>query len=248
MAVTLAQPLLVAQEAREAMANEPDRDAWKRAVAAVAVERVQNGMVIGLGSGSTAECVVEVLGARARAGLSFLAIASSERTATLARAGGIRLTDFAAHPRLDLTIDGADQVERGPLNLIKGRGGALLREKIVADSSEHLLIVVDATKLSERLDIPVPVEVVLFGLEATAHKIAGLGASTRPRVDAAGAPYVTDGGNAILDCDFGPIDDPASLEFALRALVGVIETGLFIGRADEVLIADADGVRSLTRD
>lgn len=230
------------------MANQPDRDAWKRAVAAVAAERVQDGMAVGLGSGSTAECVVEQLAARARAGLSFVAIPSSERTAALARAGGIRLTDFAAHPRLDLTVDGADQVERGTLNLIKGRGGALLREKIVADASEYLLIVADATKLTERLNIPVPVEVVPFGLEATANKIARLGGSARRRVDGAGAPYVTDGGNAILDCDFGPIDDPAGLELALRALVGVIETGLFIGRADEALIADAGGVRSLTRD
>lgn len=230
------------------MANESDRDAWKRAVAAVAAERVQDGMVVGLGSGSTAECVVDLLAARARAGLSFLAVASSERTAALARAGGIRLTDFAAHPRLDLTIDGADQVERRTLNLIKGRGGALLREKIVADASDRLLIVVDASKISERLDIAVPVEVVPFGLAVTALKIARLGAATRQRTGGDGAPYVTDGGNAILDCDFGAIADPAGLELALRALVGVIETGLFIGRTDEVLIGDADGVRSLMRD
>lgn len=230
-----------------AMVDASDRDGWKQAVAAVAAKRVRDGMAVGLGSGSTAECVVERLAARVQAGLSFVGIATSERTAALARSLGIRLTDFAAHPRLDLTIDGADQVERGTLNLIKGRGGALLREKIVADASARLLIVVDATKLSDRLDIAVPVEVVSFGLEATAAKIAHLGGVTRRRMAANGTPYVTDGGNAILDCDFGPIADPAGLELALRALVGVIETGLFIGRAEEVLFANAEGVASLTR-
>ena len=227
------------------MPQEADRDAQKRAVAAVAAERVREGMVVGLGSGSTAECVIDVLAARVRAGLSFVAIPSSERSAAKAREGGIRLTDFATHPGIDLTIDGADQVELGTLNLVKGRGGALLREKIVADSSGSLLIVADGSKLTDSLDIAVPVEVVPFGLEATARKLERLGATARRRLGGDGAPYVTDGGNAILDCDFGRIDDPAALEARLRALVGVIETGLFIARAGEVLVADAAGVRSL---
>lgn len=226
----------------------PDTDALKRAVAAVAAERVIDGMVLGLGSGSTAERVIEVLAARVRAGLSFLAIPTSERTAALARAGGIRLTDFAAHSTIDMTIDGADRVERGTLNLIKGRGGALLREKIVADASARLLIVADAGKLTEVLDMPVPVEVVAFGLQATARKIERLGGKPARRLATDGKPYVTDGGNAILDCDFGRLDDPAALDGRLRALVGVVETGLFIGRADEVLIAGSDGVQSLLPD
>jgi len=228
-------------------ADAPDRDAWKRAAAAAAVERVQDGMVLGLGSGSTAAFVVELLAARVRAGLAIVAIPTSEQTAAQACAGGIRLTDFAAHPLIDLTIDGADQAERGTLNLIKGMGGALLREKIVADTSERLLIVVDASKLADRLILPIPVEVVPFGIAATTRKIERLGAVARRRMQADGAAYVTDGGNAILDCDFGPIGDPGGLEGRLRALVGVIETGLFVNRAHEVLAADANGVRSLRR-
>jgi ribose 5-phosphate isomerase A len=228
-----------------AMADLGDVDALKRAVAAAAAERVQPGMVVGLGSGSTAALVVERLAARVGEGLSIVGIPTSERTAALARSGGIPLADLAARPEIDLTIDGADQVERGTLNLIKGRGGALLREKIIADASKRLLIVVDASKVGDRLGIPVPVEVVPFGLEATARKIARLGGRTARRRGPDGLPFVTDGGNAILDCDFGPIGDPAGLELRLRALVGVIETGLFIGRAAEVLVADAAGVRSL---
>ena len=227
------------------MADRTDVDGLKRAVAAAAAERVQSGMVVGLGSGSTAALVVERLAARVREGLSIVGIPTSERTAAAARAGGIPLGDFATHPEIDLTIDGADRVERGTLNLVKGRGGALLREKIVADASKRLLIVVDASKVADRLDIPVPVEVVPFGLEATARKIGRLGGRTARRRGADGLPFVTDGGNAILDCDFGPIGDPAALELRLRALVGVIETGLFVRRAAEVLVAEAAGVRSL---
>jgi ribose 5-phosphate isomerase A len=227
------------------MADRAALNAWKQTVAAAAAERVQSGMVVGLGSGSTAALVVERLAARVRAGLSIVGIPTSEQTAALARAGGIPLGNFATHPTIDLTIDGADQVELGTLNLIKGRGGALLREKIVADTSKRLLIVVDASKQADQLDIAVPVEVVPFGLEATARKIERLGGRTERRRGADGRPYVTDGGNAILDCDFGPIADPAGLEQRLRALVGVIETGLFIGRTAEVLVADAGGVRSL---
>jgi ribose 5-phosphate isomerase A len=229
------------------MAVGSDRDAWKRAAAAAAVEQVRDGMVIGLGTGSTAAFVVELLAARVQAGLSIAAIPTSERTAALARAGRIELTGFAEHPRIDLTVDGADQVERGTLNLVKGLGGALLREKIVADASERLLIVADASKLVDRLTLPVPVEAVRFGLEATERKIARLGAVVQPRIDANGVPYVTDGGNSILDCDFGPIGDPTGLESRLRALVGVIETGLFVDRADEVLVAGSEGVRSWRR-
>lgn len=227
------------------MVDQSDLDAWKRAVAAAAADRVAAGMVVGLGSGSTAALVVERLAVRVGEGLSIVGIPTSEQTAALARVGGIPLGDLAAYPEIDLTIDGADQAERGTLNLIKGRGGALLREKIVADASRRLLIVVDASKVTDRLDIPVPVEVVPFGLEATARKIARLGARTARRRGTDGLPFVTDGGNAILDCDFGPIGDPGGLEPRLRALVGVIETGLFIGRAAEVLVADAAGVRSL---
>ena len=224
-----------------------ERDALKRAAAEAAVELVGDGMVVGLGSGSTAAFAIEALGRRHRQGLRFIGIPSSERTAALATSAGIPLTSFAEHRQVDLTIDGADEVERGTLNLIKGLGGALLREKIVAAASRRLAIIVDGSKLVDRLGTraPVPVEVVAFGQEATRAALEVLGASARLRVSPAGKPFVTDGGNRILDCSFGPITDPARLEERIGRIVGVVESGLFIGRADPVFVADADGVHRL---
>ena len=232
-----------------AAAAGPDagRDALKRAAAEAAVELVQDGMVVGLGTGSTAAFAVEALARRHRQGLRFVGLPTSERTAAQAAAAGIPLTSFAEHRQVDLTIDGADEVERGTLNLIKGLGGALLREKIVAAASRRLAIIVDGAKLVERLGTraPVPVEVVAFGLEATRAALEALGASTRLRRSPAGEPFVTDGGNRILDCSFGPIADPARLEERIGRVVGVVESGLFIGRADPVFVADATGVHRL---
>jgi ribose 5-phosphate isomerase A len=230
-------------------AAEPgaERDALKRAAAEAAVELVQDGMVVGLGTGSTAAFAVEALARRHRHGLRFVGIPTSERTAAQAAAAGIPLTSFGEHRQIDLTIDGADEVERGTLNLIKGLGGALLREKIVAAASRRLAIIVDGAKLVDRLGTraPVPVEVVAFGLEATGAALEGLGASARLRLSSAGEPFVTDSGNRILDCSFGPIADPARLEERIRRVVGVVESGLFIGRADPVFVADAAGVHRL---
>jgi ribose 5-phosphate isomerase A len=224
-----------------------NRDALKRAAAEAAVELVRDGMVVGLGTGSTAAFAVEALARRHRQGLHFLGIPTSERTAAQARAAGIPLTSFAEHRQIDLTIDGADEVERGTLNLIKGLGGALLREKIVAAASRRLAIIVDGAKLVDRLGthVPVPVEVVTFGLDATQARLEVLGASARLRLSPAGDPFVTDGGNRILDCRFGPITDPAQLEQRIGRVVGVIESGLFISRADPVFVADAAGVHRL---
>jgi ribose 5-phosphate isomerase A len=204
-------------------------------------------MVIGLGTGSTAAFAIEALARRHRQGLHFLGIPTSERTAAQARAAGIPLTSFAQHRQIDLTIDGADEVERGTLNLIKGLGGALLREKIVAAASRRLAIVVDGSKLVDRLGThsPVPAEVVAFGLEATQAALEVLGASARLRLSQAGDPFVTDNGNRILDCSFGSIADPARLEERIRHIVGVVESGLFISRADPVFVADAGGVHRL---
>jgi ribose 5-phosphate isomerase A len=226
---------------------DADRDALKRAAAEAAVELVQDGMVVGLGTGSTAAFAVEALARRHRQGLRFLGIPTSEPTAAQARAAGIPLTSFAEHRQIDLTIDGADEVERGTLNLIKGLGGALLRQKIVAAASRRLAIIVDGTKLVDRLGthVPVPVEVVTFGLDATRAALEGLGASARMRLSPSGDPFVTDGGNRILDCSFGPIADPARLEQRIERIVGVIESGLFISRADPVFVADAAGVHRL---
>lgn len=231
-----------------AVPADADRDALKRTAAEAAVELVEEGMVVGLGTGSTAAFAVEALARRHRQGLRLVGIPTSERTAAQARAAGIPLASFAEHRQIDLTIDGADEVERGTLNLIKGLGGALLREKIVASASRRLAIVVDGAKLVDRLGThaPVPVEVVAFGLEVTRAALEVFAAEVRPRLTPAGDLFVTDGGNRILDCRFGgPIADPARLEDRIRRVVGVVESGLFISRADPVFVADGQGVHRL---
>jgi ribose 5-phosphate isomerase A len=226
-----------------------DRDEEKRAAAETAAAMVEDGMVVGLGTGSTAHYAIEALVHRVRAGLRIRAIPTSERSAAQAHAGGIPLTTFAEHRRLDLTIDGADEVEMGTVNLIKGLGGALLREKIVASVSARLVIVADHEKLVDQLGTktPVPVEVVPFGWETTADRLRGLGADPQPRRDASGQLFCTDGGNRILDCWFRAITDPESLDRTIGQTVGVVETGLFIGMAEIALIADAAGVRTIRR-
>jgi ribose 5-phosphate isomerase A len=191
---------------------------------------------------------VRFVARRHRQGLRFVGIPTSERTAAqAAAAAGIPLTSFTEHRRIDLTIDGADEVERGTLNLIKGLGGALLREKIVAAASDRLAIIVDGTKLVDQLGTrtSVPVEVVAFGLEPTRESLEVLGASVHLRMSPADQPFVTDGGNRILDCNFDRISDPARLEERIRHIVGVIESGLFIGRADPVFVAETGGVHRL---
>ena len=228
---------------------DAEQSALKRAAAEAAVELVQDGMVVGLGTGSTAAFAVEALARRHRQGLRILGIPTSDRTAAQARAAGLPLTSFAEHRQIDLTIDGADEVERGTLNLIKGLGGALLHEKIVAAASRRLVIIVDGTKLVDQLGTrtPVPVEVVAFGLEATQAALQSLGASTSLRRSPAGEGFVTDSGNRILDCGFGAIANPAQLEERIRGVVGVVESGLFIGLAYAVFVAGATGMQRLDR-
>jgi ribose 5-phosphate isomerase A len=225
-----------------------DRDELKRAAALRAIEEVQDGMVLGLGTGSTAAFVVEGLGRRVTGGLRVVGIPTSERTAAQARRLGIPIATFAEYQRLDLTIDGADEVQLGSLDLIKGLGGALLREKIVAAASERLVIVVDQEKLVERLGehTPVPVEVTQFGWQATAVALARLGCAPERRYSAGEQPFVTDGGNFILDCRFGPIGDPGKLERGIAMTVGAVESGLFVGRSSKVVVASATGVEVLT--
>jgi ribose 5-phosphate isomerase A len=224
-----------------------DRDQLKRAAALRAVEEVQDGMVVGLGTGSTAAHVVEGLAARVAGGLQVVGIPTSERTATQARLLGIPIATFAEHQRLDLTIDGADEVQLGTLDLIKGLGGALLREKIVAAASDRLVIVVDQEKLVEQLGehTPIPVEVTQFGWQATAVALAKLGCVPERRYTANEQPYVTDGGNFILDCRFAPLADPAATEQQLAMTVGTVESGLFVGRTSVVVVASMTGVEVL---
>ncbi len=220
------------------------RDELKRAAAYRAIEFVEDGMTVGLGTGSTAYFVVEGLGERVKNGLKITGIPTSERTATQARSLGIHLATFAEHPTIDLTIDGADEVERGTLNLIKGLGGALLREKIVAAASKKLVIVVDQEKLVDRLGdhTAVPVEAVQFGWQATAASLAKLGADPVLRHAHEDHPFITDGGNYTLDCRFPRIDNGKELERRINEIVGVVDCGLFINRAAAVIVAAADGI------
>jgi len=224
-----------------------DRDKLKQEAALRAVEFVEDGMTVGLGTGSTAYFVVEGLGARVKQGLKIVGIPTSERTATQARSLGIPLATFAEHPGIDLTIDGADEVEQHSLNLIKGLGGALLREKIVAAASRRLVIVVDHEKLVDQLGdhTPVPIEVVQFGWQATAAKLTQLGAEPVLRHAHEDHPFITDGGNYTLDCRFPRITDAKKLESDIISIVGVVDCGLFIGRASAVVVAATDGIHVL---
>jgi ribose 5-phosphate isomerase A len=228
--------------------NATDRDELKRAAALRAIEEVEDGMVVGLGTGSTAAFVVEGLAARVADGLHVVGVPTSERTAAQARRLGIPIATFAEHQRLDLTIDGADEVALGTLDLIKGLGGALLREKIVAAASDRLIIVVDQEKLVERLGehTPVPVEVTQFGWQVTAVALARLGCNPQRRYTSGEQPYVTDGGNHILDCSFGPLADPSLIERRIAKTVGTVESGLFVGRTSIVVVASTTGVEVLT--
>lgn len=217
------------------------------AAAEAAAALVTDGMLVGLGSGTTAARAVDALGRRVAEGLRIVGIPTSEKTAAQARALNIPLTSLTKSCEIDLTIDGADEVEEGSLNLIKGHGGALLREKIVADSSQRLVIVVDDSKLVQRLaeKFPVPVEVVPFGWEVTAHRLSELGAKPVLRQNADGQPFMSDGGHYILDCAFEPTVAAGSLAKELDHVIGLVEHGLFIGFTSEVHVASDEGVRVL---
>jgi ribose 5-phosphate isomerase A len=223
---------------------------WKKEAAEAAAKLVEDGMVVGLGTGSTAAYLVSELGRRvAQEGLRFTGIPTSERTAEQARGLKIPLTTLEEDSEIDLTIDGADEVERGTLFLIKGHGGALLREKIVAAASKRMVVIADKTKIVKRLGtmFAVPVEVAPFGWEATERKLMALGANPaiRPGTDA--KPYVTDGGHYILDCAFGPMANPLKVARELDETVGVVEHGLFLGYAQQVFVGGCDGVKILKR-
>ncbi|MGE0224297.1 MAG: ribose 5-phosphate isomerase A [Acetobacteraceae bacterium] len=222
----------------------------KRLAAEAAAGLVRDGQLVGLGTGSTAEFAIDALIRRVRAGLSITCVPTSERSARQARVGGLTVLDEPPHDRIiDITIDGADQIERTSLHLVKGLGGALLREKIVAAASTCLVIIADETKLVDCLGgtVPVPVEIVSFGWRSTAARLARLGCLPALRRGPDAAPFVTDGGNLILDCRFDAIADPVRLEDALSGIVGVVETGLFIGMATKALVGAAGGVREFTR-
>lgn len=223
---------------------------WKKAAAEAAARLVQPGMVVGLGSGSTAAYFVIALAQRmTREGLRIVCIPTSEKTAELARSLKIPLTNFAEHLSIDLTVDGADEIEPRTLALIKGHGGALLREKIVASASRRMVVVGDETKIVERLGAreSVPVEVVPFGREVTRTALQKMGARTQMRNGPDAQPFITDGGNCIVDCTFPPIDNPAELGSRLDQMVGVVEHGLFVGIASQAFIGGREGVKLLEK-
>lgn len=227
-------------------ASEQNR--FKKEAATAAAQLVQNGMIVGLGTGSTAAYLVAELGRRvAEEGLRFTGVPTSERTAEQARTLGIPLATLADVKEIDLTIDGADEVQLGTLALIKGHGGALLREKIVASASKRMAVIVDETKLVKCLGstLAVPVEVVPFGWESTERKLKAIGARTSLRPGLDGKPYVTDGGHYILDCEFGSIADPKKVARELDETVGVVEHGLFLGLAKQVFVGGPGGVKIL---
>jgi ribose 5-phosphate isomerase A len=218
---------------------------FKRLAAERAVDSIQPGMVVGLGSGSTAAFVVRRLATlRAEGRLTdVVGVPTSVETEALARSLGVPLTTLEEHPVVELTIDGADEVDP-QLRLIKGGGGALLREKIVAQASRRVLIVVDSGKLSPRLGTrwPVPVEVLPFGWRSQALFLEELGARITRREGREGTPYLTDQGNLILDCAFGPIERPEELAARLEARAGIVAHGLFIGLTSELVVASPEGV------
>ncbi len=222
----------------------------KQRAAEWAAGLVESGMVVGLGSGTTAEFAVRRLAERMDAGElhDVVGVPTSRIVADLAHRLGIPLTDLTARPSVDLTIDGADEVDPH-WNLVKGGGGALLREKIVAQATRREVIVVDDTKLSPRLGTKhrVPVEVVDFGWRPEALYLESLGARVDVRPAADGSPFRTDGGNFILDADLGPLDDPAAMAATLTRRAGVVEVGLFVGLVDDLVIGTDAGVEHRPR-
>ena len=220
----------------------------KKLAAAAALEEVRPGMRLGLGTGSTARYLVDLLGERVRDGLDVLCVPTSEVTAAQAAGLNIPLTTLDATPELDLTIDGADEIGPG-LALIKGAGAALLREKIVAAASRRMVVIADPTKHVEALGaFALPIEVNPFGLRATQLEVEAVArkhqatGGVKLRLDRAGAPLVTDGGHFILDAFFGRIFHPEALSFDLHEVPGVVEHGLFLGLCDRAYVARADGV------
>jgi len=214
-------------------------ESHKRAAAERAVELVRPGMIVGLGTGSTARYFIEGLGRSVRAGLTVQAVVTSDESRRLAQAAGIPITD-RVDGGLDLAVDGADEIDAA-VNCIKGRGGALLREKIVAHASRRFVLVADESKLVSRLGRgPVPIEILPFLWEATSSFVESLGGRPELRL-AAGEPYRTDNGNLVLDASFALVD--AALGLALKGIPGVIEHGLFFGMAKAAIIGSATGIR-----
>jgi len=220
-----------------------EQDHEKQTAARAAAALVEPGSIVGLGSGSTATYAIRFLGERVRDGLKIIGVPTSQKTKQLAGQLGIPLATLEQHPQIDIDIDGADEIDPH-LNLIKGGGGALLREKIIASASRRFIVVGDSSKQVVYLGkFPLPVEVIPFAQSLIAKRISALGAQVSLR--GGGNPFVTDEGHHILDCTFGEILDPAALAVKLHAIPGVVEHGLFIGMAEVALIGKDGGVTQL---
>ncbi len=226
-------------------------DEMKEKAAQKAMDYVQSGMKLGLGTGSTAAKFVDLVGAAVADGLDVICVPTSVATRDQAAALNIPLTTLDETPHLDLTVDGADELDE-QLRLVKGGGGALLREKIVATSSDKMVVIADDSKLVETLGaFPLPIEVVQFGLESSLMMMnalasrVGCSGEIKQRMGEDGTPFITDNGNFILDCHFGRIEKPEALSGAFAQVPGVVENGLFLGIADVAIIAGEEGLTTL---
>lgn len=227
------------------MMSNQNLESLKKAAALTAVEFVRDGMVVGLGTGSTAKHLIIALGEKVRAGMKLRAVPTSYETAELARQQGIPLIDQDNAWIIDVAIDGADQVDPN-FNLIKGGGGALLKEKIVAASAKQFIVMVDQTKRVPVLGgpFPLPIEVIPFGWGSTARKIEALTKSRVVLRERSGAPFNTESGNLIVDVHIDRIEQPRDLEIVLNHIPGIVETGLFVNRTDILIVGTAQGVET----
>jgi len=218
------------------------RELAKQRVGEKAAELIENGQIVGLGTGSTADCFIDALIERAKRGLKIRAVPSSHASSQRAERGGIEILDINSAPRIDVTVDGADEIDPKK-RMIKGRGGAHVREKILASASEEMIVIVDETKLVPRLGSgPLPVEVLFYGSPATRQKIEDLGFTGQWRMNDDGTLFISENGNLLFDISFeSPIADPEEEHFELIQIPGVVDTGFFFGLAGRVLVGYGDG-------
>lgn len=226
-----------------------EREELKKLAGEKAVKHINDGMIIGLGTGSTIEYTLKKLGELVSEGLDIKGVPTSIHTKRIAKQEQIPLTDLEDYPELDITIDGADEVDSF-LNLIKGGGGALTREKIIAFNSKKVIIVVDDSKIVKALgiDFPLPVEVIKYAWTSTKKRLEEFDCTVELRKIMQDEPYITDNGNYILDCEFERIEDPEQLEIDINCIPGVVENGLFIGLVDQVIVGGKQGISTLNKE
>ena len=226
-----------------------EREELKKLAGEESVKYIKDGMIVGLGTGSTVEYTLKKLGEKVKDGLKIQGIPTSIHTKRIAKEVNIPLTTLDENPEIDLTIDGADEVD-SYLNLIKGGGGALTREKIIAFNSKKVIIVIDDSKVVKALgiDFPLPVEVIKFGWTSTKKTLEGFGCEVKLREIMENEPFITDNGNYILDCEFERIENPEQLEMDINLIPGVVENGLFIGLVNEVIVGGKQGVMTLDKE